>query len=125
MADAAEEPEPADAMGCGRAVEIPAMGSVLEAGHSPFGALVLRAAHAEASLPFGGATPLACDEDADIVEVLDACEANEDDEFVLCALFLGMNMAPPPFGTPSALHAWRLMFWKLTGGATAVIGETV
>lgn len=72
MAEAADEPEPADAMGWGRAVEIPAMGSVLDAGHSPFGAFVLRAAHAEASLAFGGATPLACDEDADAVEVLEA-----------------------------------------------------
>lgn len=109
MADAAEEPEPVDAMGCGRAVEIPDTGSVLVAGHSPFGAFALRAAHAEASLLFEGATPLACDDDAERVDVLDAWEDSEDDELVRWALFRGMNMAPP-FGTPSALHACRLMF---------------
>lgn len=62
-----------------------------------------------------------CADDADMVDVVEACEDSEEDEFVLWALFLGMNMAP--FAPPSALHACRFMFWKFTGGATAVIGE--
>lgn len=55
MAEAAEEPVLAEATGWGRAVVIPAMGSVLVAGHSPFGVFVLRAAQAAASALFGGA----------------------------------------------------------------------
>lgn len=104
MAEAAEAPGPADAMGCGRAVDIPAMGSVLATGHSPFGAFVLRAAQADASLPFEGATPFGCDEDADNVEVVEACDDRLEDELERWALFRGMNRAPP-LGTPSALHA--------------------
>lgn len=123
IAEAADDPGPAEAMGCGRAVDIPEMGSVLVAGHSPFGALVLRVAQAEVSVPLEGATPLACDEEADMVEVVDACDDRDEDELVRWALLRGMNMAPPPLGTPSALHACRLMFWKFTGGATAVIGD--
>jgi hypothetical protein len=122
MADAAEDPGPADAMGCGRAVDIPAMGSVLDAGHSPLGALVLRAAHA-ASVPLVGTVPFDCVEAAESVEVVDACDDSEELEFVRCALLRGMN---PPLGAPpSALHGCRLMFWNCTGPATAVIGDVV
>ena len=48
---------------------------------SPF---VLRAAHALASVPLGGATPLGCDcaEAAEIVDVVEACDDREEDEFV-------------------------------------------
>jgi hypothetical protein len=81
MADAADELGPADATGWGRAVDIPAMGSVLVAGHSPLGAFVLRAAHA-ASLPFAGATPVGCEEAADMVEVVDACDESDELELV-------------------------------------------
>jgi hypothetical protein len=117
MADAADEPGPADAMGWGRAVEIPAMGSVLVAGHSPLGALVLRAAHA-GSAPLAGATPLDCEEAAESVEVVDACDDSDELELDRCALFRGMKA---PFGGPlSALHGCRLMFWY--GDTTAVIG---
>jgi hypothetical protein len=112
MADAADDPGPADAMGCGRAAVIPAMGSVLVAGHNPFGALALRVA--AQSVPFVGAAPFGCDADAnadgDMVDVLDACDERLDEELDRCALFRGMKM-PPPLGTPSALHACRLMFW--------------
>lgn len=125
MAEAAEGPGPADSTDCGRAVESPAIGSVLDAGHSPFGAFVLRAAHVDASLPLAGATPFSCDGGAATVGVLDACDDRDDDELLRWALFRGMNRAPPPLGTPSVLHACRLMFWKLTGGATAVIGKAV
>jgi hypothetical protein len=121
MADAADDPGPADAMSCGRAAVIPAMGSVLVAGHNPFGGFVLRVA--AQSVPLAGAATFGCDADdeADIVEVADACDERLEDELDRWALFRGMKM-PPPF---SALHAWRLMFWKFTGGATAVIGEVV
>jgi len=82
MAEAAEEPGPAEAMGCGRAAVIPAMGSVLVAGHSPFGVFALRVA--AQSVPFVGAVPFGCDEDddaAEMVEVLEAWEDRLDDEF--------------------------------------------
>lgn len=111
MAEAADDPGPADAMGCGRAAVIPAMGSVLVAGHSPLGAFALRVA--AQSVPFGGARPFCSDEDdeADIVDVVEACDERLDDELDRCALFRGMNMPPPPpLGTPSAFHACRLMF---------------
>jgi hypothetical protein len=111
IADAADAPGPVFVMGRGRAVVIPAMGSALVAGHSPFGALVLRAAHAASlaltvpvAAPFtAGALPLTCG-GADMV----ACDDSEDDEFCRCALFRGMN-TPPPFVFVSAVHAWRLM----------------
>lgn len=76
-------------------------------------------------MPLAGVTPFGCDEDADIVDVLEACDDSDEEEFWRWTLFRGMNMAPPPFCTPSALHACRLMFWKLTGGATAVIEEVM
>lgn len=57
------------------------------------------------------------------MDVLDACDERDEDELDRFAL-RGMKMAAP-LGTPSAVHAWRLMFWKLTGGATAVIGVAV
>lgn len=124
MAEVADELGPAD-VGCGRVVDSPEIGSTLVAGHSPFGAFVLRAAQADASVPVAGATPFGCEEEADMVEVVEACDDNDEDELVRWALLRGINTAPPPLGTPSALHACRLMFWKLTGGATAVIGEEV
>jgi uncharacterized protein YegL len=73
------------------------------------GAFVFRAAQA-GSLPFAGATPFGCDvvEAADAVELVEACDDSEDEEFWRWALFL-MNMGPP-LGAPSALHVWRLMF---------------
>jgi hypothetical protein len=109
MAEAADDPEPADAMGCGRAAVIPAIGSVLVVGHNPFGVFALRVA--AQSVPFAGAVPFDCDDDddADIVEALDACDERLDEELDRWALFRGINM-PPPLGTPSALHACRLIF---------------
>ena len=110
IADAADDPGPADAMGCGRAAVIPAIGSVFVAGHNPFGAFALRVA--AQSVPLAGAATFGCeaDEDADIVEVFDACDERLDEELDRWALFRGIKM-PPPLGTPSALHACRLMFW--------------
>lgn len=124
MAEAADEPGPTEAIGCGRAVVIPDTGSVFVAGHNPLGALFFLAAQAAASLPFEDARPLGCEEDAEMVEVLEACDESEEAEFVRWTLFRGINIAPPPLGTLSAVHACRFMFWKFTGGATAVIGDS-
>jgi hypothetical protein len=117
MAEAADEPGTADAMGCGRAVEIPAMGSVLVAGHNPLGAFVLRAAHAGSvpgpvpvpgAVPLAGATPLDCEDAADMVELVDACDDSDELELLRWALLRGMKA---PLGVPpSALHGCRLMF---------------
>ena len=109
MADAADEPGPADATGWGRAVDIPAMGSVLVAGHSPLGAFVLRAAHAgSVAVPLAGATPFDCEEAADMVEVVDACDDSDELEFVRWALLRGINA--PLVVPPSSLHGCRLRF---------------
>lgn len=111
MAEAADDAGPADAMGWGRAAVIPAMGSVLVAGHSPLGAFALRVA--AQSVPAGcWGVPFGCEaeDEAERVEVPEACEERLDDELDRWALFRGMNM-PPPLDTPSALHACRLMFW--------------
>lgn len=125
MADAADEPGPADAMGWGRAVEIPAMGSVLVAGHSPLGAFVLRAAHAGSVAapltPLAGATPLDCEEAADKVDVEDACDESDELELVRWALFRGMKA--PLGAVPSALHGCRLRFWYWGSATEAVIGK--
>jgi hypothetical protein len=92
MAEAAEEPGPAVAIDWGRAVDIPAMGSVLDAGHNPLGAFGLRAAHVLASPLEDSATPLGwdCEDEAEIVDVDEACEEREPDEFVRWALLRGM-----------------------------------
>lgn len=80
MAEAADDAGPADAMGWGRAAVIPAMGSVLVAGHSPLGAFGLRVA--AQSVPFCCRVPFGCDADdeADMVDVPDACDERLDDE---------------------------------------------
>lgn len=62
-------------------VKVPDTGSVLVVGHNPLGAFVLRAAQVEASVPLVGATLLDCEEEAEIVEVLEACDDSEEDEF--------------------------------------------
>jgi hypothetical protein len=82
------------------------MGSVLVAGHSPLGALVLRAAHA-GSVPFAGATPFGCEEAADMVEVVDACDDSDELEFDRWALLRGIKA---PLGVPPSLHGCRLRF---------------
>jgi hypothetical protein len=91
MAEAAEGPELADAMGCERAVEMPETGSVLDAGHSPRGAFFR--AHVDPSPCGDGTTPFACDDDdADTVELDDAAEDSEEDEFARWTLLRGMNI---------------------------------
>jgi len=69
-------------------------------------------------------------EGADIVELEDACEARDEDELVLWAVFRGISiretssalMLFKPLGA-SLPELQREMDWKLGGGATAVIGR--
>lgn len=133
IADAAEGPELADAMDCGRAVDMPETGSVLDAGHSPRGAF-FRAAHADPSPAGDGPTPFVCDDEVDMVEFDEAVEARDDEELARWMLLRGMNIwrySSPviglaPFATPlDPFHPWREMFWKFGGGATAVIDYQV
>ena len=97
------------------------MGSVLVAGHSPLGAF-LRAAQFEPSAAGAGPPPFGCDEEAaDRVDVDEACDESDEDEFERCALFRGMyilkSSLPGPLGAPTPLLH---LFWN-TGWATAVI----
>lgn len=125
MAEAAEGPEPAVAMGCGRAFVMPDTGSVLDAGHSPLGAFLRAAAQVEPSAAGEGAVPFGCDEAVEMVDEDEACEESDDDELERWALLRGMNilkssvaMEGAPLGTPLVpLH----LDWKFGGGATAVI----
>lgn len=107
MAEAADAAGVAGATGWGRAVVIPAIGSVLAAGHSPLGAFVLRAAQAAASGLAGSEGAVGWDEEAERVEVAEACEASDEDELERFAP-RGMKR-PVALGTLSAVHAWRLI----------------
>lgn len=107
MAEVAEGPELAEAMGCGRVLVMPDTGSVLGAGHNPLGAFCFRAAHVDPSPAGAGPTPLDCEDVADVVELVDACEDRDDEELERCAVFLGMKMRNSsvvmgvgPLGTP-------------------------
>jgi hypothetical protein len=103
---------------------MPATGSVLEAGHSPLGAF-FRAAQVAPSAAGGAPGPLVCEDEAvETVDVDEAWDESDEDELERCALFRGMNIlkssltGAAPLGTPlGPLH----LFWKLTGGATAVM----
>jgi hypothetical protein len=91
IAEAADVPEPADAIDCGRAFVRPETGSVLDAGHRPRGAF-LRAAHVDAS-PDEEVAPrlFGCDA-VETVEVEDALELSEEDELERWTLLRGMNI---------------------------------
>lgn len=91
IADAAEVPEPADAMDCGRAFVIPETGSVLDAGHSPRGDF-FRAAHVDASPDEDVAPRVLGWEAAETVEVDEALELRDEDEFERWTLLRGMNI---------------------------------
>jgi hypothetical protein len=131
MDDAADAPEEADAMDCGRAVERPAMGSALEAGH------MLRAVRrfefqSPCTAPLA---PLLWPDAADMVEfeeAVDERELSEEDEFVRWACLRGRSMRDTssadivlmlkPLLLLGPLHPVRLLSdWKFGGGATAVI----
>ena len=133
IADAAEGPELAEGMGCERAVDMPEMGSALDGGHSPRGAFLR--AHVDPSPCCTGPPPFVCAEEVDIVLLDDAVDESDDDELARWTLFRGMNIARyssvvigfAPLATPlEPFHpAWREMFWKFGGGATAVIDMEV
>jgi hypothetical protein len=89
MAEAAEGLGPADAMDCGPAVDMPEMGSVFEGGHSPRGAF-LRAAKVDPSPAGAGPTPCVCEDEVEMVEVAEAVDDKDDDEFARCRLLRGM-----------------------------------
>jgi hypothetical protein len=134
MAEAADGPDDAVDIDCGRAVEMPAMGSALDAGHSPR-ACRFREAQSLAVVPLVPLTPLTapapldpllCVEAADMVDVAEDCddrELSEEEELVRCALLRGMSIRE----TSSALIAFRPLAealgprHKFGGGATAVI----
>lgn len=81
MADVAEGPV-VDAIDCGLAVDIPDMGSALDAGQR----LLAGRFFVPQSDALLGVTPFTCAEDAETVDVdeLDeACDDSEDDEFDL------------------------------------------
>jgi hypothetical protein len=85
MAEAAEGPEDVDATDCGRAVEIPAVGSALDIGQRYLTGLFLSAPFAAGPVPFEFV------EEAEIVDEFDDSEEREDDEFERCAVFRGIN----------------------------------
>ena len=86
--DAADCPEDAVDTACGRAVEIPAVGSDFPAGHMP-----LLGFFRVAQLSDEGAVILlVCDADAETVELDEAEELMEEDELVRCAVFRGPGM---------------------------------
>jgi hypothetical protein len=131
MDEAAEAPDEAEeAMDCGLAVDRPAIGSALEAGH------ILRVVRRFGSqLPCTAPlAPLLCADAADMVEFdeeAEEIELRDEEELVRWACLRGRSMretssALMPFillGGPSgAFHpALLLREWKLGGGATAVI----
>lgn len=132
IADVAEVPDVAELTDCGRAVEIPAIGSDLEGCHIP--PRVVRFRDPQSPPPF--TTPFTpfvfgavdAEETVDVLEVeeFDASEFNDEDEFERCAGLRGINMRSTsalmvlaPLVTPfEPLH--RLVV-KFMGGATAVI----
>lgn len=117
MAAVADGPCPAEV----RDFAIPTVGSVLVAGHNPLGAFFR--AQVEPSAADVVPTPFVCDDEAvDMVDVDDAWDDSEEDEFERCALFRGMYLMysslPAPLGAPTPLLH---LFCVNTGWATAVI----
>jgi hypothetical protein len=130
MAEDAEGPDVAEFTVCGRAVDSPVAGSALPGGHRPRVAFFRPVQLAESEV--GGAVPLDCTEDAEMVEVdemVELVEAREDEEFCRCAVLrgAGANILLTSFGlvSPKPLelvgHPIRLLDWKDRGAATAVI----
>ncbi len=129
MAEEAVGPDGAELTACGRAVVMPVAGSAFPGadGHNPrvgfFRAAQLPASTDDVTLPF------VCAEGADIVDVDDAVEAMDEDEFCRCTVLRGAGvnilltsswfMVPKPL---PLLHPTLVYDWK-SGGATAVIGN--
>lgn len=117
-----------DAIDCGRAVDIPDIGSALEAGQR----LLAGRFFVLHSAPLAPDAPLTLAEDAEIVDVdelEDACDEREDDEFDRFTVLRGRTFFEYSFeGMPldvaplAPLHPDRdEMGWKLGGGATAAM----
>lgn len=127
MAEDAVGPDVAELTTCGRVVLMPVAASAFPEGHNPRAGFlrVGQPACSDAS-PF---VPLDATEPAERVEVDEEVEANEDDEFCLCAVFRGAGpnilltssefMAPCPL-LPDT-HPDRESDWKVKAGATAVV----
>ena len=131
IADAAEGPDVAEFTDCGRAVVMPAIGSDLDGCHIPR-VVRFRAPQSPFTAPL---TPFVlgavdCAETVDVLEVEEASEFSDDEEFERCAVLRGMSilstsalMALTPFGAPLGLLHPDLLFARFMGGATAVIEE--
>ncbi len=91
IAEAAEVPGDGEASDCGRAGDIPETGSAFEEGQSPLVGFFLDS-HPPRSPFANGGPPLICELGAEIVDVDEDEDAMEEDEFVRCALFRGMNI---------------------------------
>jgi hypothetical protein len=125
MADAAEGPD-VDVMDWGRVTEIPAVGSALEGGHKDLAGRFLEASPfvwtAEAEEPVEALVA---------VDEVDDWDDRDEDEFDLVAVFLGgmsiletssaLMAKPLEVALLEAPHADLGIFWKLGGGATAVM----
>jgi hypothetical protein len=131
MEDAAEAPDEVEAMDCGRAVDSPAIGSALEAGH-----MLRPVRRFEFQSPWTAPfAPLLWPDAADMVEFEEAVEEselNEDEEFDRWACLRGRSIRDTssadivlmlkPLLPLGPLHPVRLLSgWKFGGGATAVI----
>lgn len=90
MADVADGPGPAEAMDCGRAVDIPDTGSVLDGGHNPRGPFLR--AQAAASPAGAGVAPLVWGVSAGTMVLAEADDAREDEEFARWRFLRGMNI---------------------------------
>jgi hypothetical protein len=126
MADAAGCPE-FEVIDCVRAVEIPAVGSAFDIGHRYLDGRFL-----EAASPFADAAEPVDPADAFVsVEAVEEIDDSDDDEFDRVAVFRGgitirettssLMEGRPLEDVLDCPHACLLRFWKLGGGATAVM----
>jgi len=127
IAEDAEAPDVAELTACGLAVDIPVAGSALPGGQSPRVGF-FRTAQLPDS-PEVTLVPLVCAEEAEMVDVDELLDANEEDEFCRCAVLRGpeanilvpssLFMAARPLSS-AAFHV--VLGWNDKGGATAVMG---
>ena len=131
IADAADGPDVAELTDCGRAVDMPAIGSDFDGCQIPR-VVRFRAPQSPFTAPL---TPLVfgavdCADTVDVLEVEDARELSDEDEFERCAVLRGISilstsalMALTPFGAPLGLLHPDLLLARFMGGATAVIED--
>jgi hypothetical protein len=123
MADAAEGPDVAEFTDCGRAVEIPAIGSDFDGCHIPR-VVRFREPQSPFTAPF---TPFVlgaadCVDTVDVEDVDDAREFSEEDEFERCAVLRGMSiLSTSALMVLTPLASLHLLLDRCMGGATAVI----